>query len=395
MPRKKIAKWLFLSLSLLSCHAENSASFSTETSIKQDLSVTRLEIASLPYKTTYYEGEYFNRAGLKLKATLSDDSFITPSNAEITITPQGSLTLEMSEVIATYQDVSVSIPISVKELELESLEVSQLPYTTSFSQSGYYAFNGLVITGKVKGGEEREISLEECTLTISGQVIHDQDNINLNVGTYTVFITAYGQSTSFDIQILNGYKLEAENIQYETPSDSLGYVRVKNQESQQYITQANGNGNIRPIADESASYASGGSYLGNINTGNVIDFYFYSSTQEQAEIAIRAASGYMTAGDAWDPKEMSDEQVNRLFDAYANGEKVTISDDVILPGKGDSKGETDPSLWVNWNTVSFGLMSLKAGWNVLSLKITSDYVNYLGYGCSFNLDYLSVDFISS
>ena len=53
------------------------------------------------------------------------------------------------------------------------------------------------------------------------------------------------------------------------------------------------------------------------------------------------------------------------------------------------------SLWVNWQTVSFGLMSLTKGWNTISLKITSDYVNYLGYGCSFNLDYLSVNFYAA
>ena len=155
----------------------------------------------------------------------------------------------------------------------------------------------------------------------------------------------------------------------------------------------NSNGRIRPISDETALLASGTSYLGDIQSGNIIDFYFYSAIETQADIAIRASSGYLTYGDGWSPKMMSDEQVNRLFDAYANGEKITIDDDVILPGKGDKDNEVDMSLWVNWQTVSFGLMSLQEGWNTISLKITSDYVNYLGYGCSFNLDYLSVNFV--
>jgi hypothetical protein len=217
--------------------------------------------------------------------------------------------------------------------------------------------------------------------------------ILLEAGSYKVMVQAYNQQTSFDIAIVNGYKIEAENILFSSTTDKKEYVRIKNEEDEAYITQNNSNGRIRPISDETALLASGTSYLGDIQSGNIIDFYFYSAIETQADIAIRASSGYLTYGDGWSPKMMSDEQVNRLFDAYANGEKITIDDDVILPGKGDKDNEVDMSLWVNWQTVSFGLMSLQEGWNTISLKITSDYVNYLGYGCSFNLDYLSVNFV--
>ena len=230
-------------------------------------------------------------------------------------------------------------------------------------------------------------------ISIEGNAVHDQDEISLSAGAYKVVIDAYHQQASFDIQIVNGYKIEAENILFTSTTSKNDYVRIRNEEDEAYITQNNSTGHIRPIADETALLASGGSYLGDILSGNIIDFYFYSAIQETAEIAIRASSCYMSFGDGWTPKIMSDEQVNRLFDAYANGEKIAIDDDVILPGKGDKDSEIDMSLWVNWQTVSFGLMSLTKGWNTISLKITSDYVNYLGYGCSFNLDYLSVNFV--
>jgi hypothetical protein len=355
--------------------------------------VNLLEIATLPFKTSYYEGEHFNRAGLKLKATFEDGTTYTPLNTEITIANQESLNLDTTYVRAGYLNSYVDIPISVKPLELESLSVLSLPYTTTYAIGGNFAFTGLVIQGKVKDGDEKEISLDEVSFSIEGNAVHDQDVILLEAGSYKVMVQAYNQQTSFDIAIVNGYKIEAENILFSSTTDKKEYVRIKNEEDEAYITQNNSNGRIRPISDETALLASGTSYLGDIQSGNIIDFYFYSAIETQADIAIRASSGYLTYGDGWSPKMMSDEQVNRLFDAYANGEKITIDDDVILPGKGDKDNEVDMSLWVNWQTVSFGLMSLQEGWNTISLKITSDYVNYLGYGCSFNLDYLSVNFV--
>lgn len=383
---------LLLSFLLCSCHDQDYV-LSTPSEELVDKKVSLLEIATLPKKTSYYEGEYFNRSGLKLLATFEDGTTYQPLNTEITISSHECLTLETNYVLASYLNASVQIPIEVKELELESLSVLSLPYTTTYAIGGNFAFQGLVIKGKVKDGDEKEISLDEVSFSIEGNAVHDQDEISLSAGAYKVVIDAYHQQASFDIQIVNGYKIEAENILFTSTTSKNDYVRIRNQEDEAYITQNNSTGHIRPIADETALLASGGSYLGDILSGNIIDFYFYSAIQETAEIAIRASSCYMTFGDGWTPKMMSDEQVNRLFDAYANGEKIAIDDDVILPGKGDKDSEIDMSLWVNWQTVSFGLMSLTKGWNTISLKITSDYVNYLGYGCSFNLDYLSVNFV--
>jgi hypothetical protein len=383
---------LLLSFLLCSCHDQDYV-LSTPSEELVDKKVSLLEIATLPKKTSYYEGEYFNRSGLKLLATFEDGTTYQPLNTEITISSHECLTLETNYVLASYLNASVEIPIEVKELELESLSVLSLPYTTTYAIGGNFAFQGLVIKGKVKDGDEKEISLDEVSFSIEGNAVHDQDEISLSAGAYKVVIDAYHQQASFDIQIVNGYKIEAENILFTSTTSKNDYVRIRNEEDEAYITQNNSNGRIRPISDETALLASGTSYLGDIQSGNIIDFYFYSAIETQADIAIRASSGYLTYGDGWSPKMMSDEQVNRLFDAYANGEKITIDDDVILPGKGDKDNEVDMSLWVNWQTVSFGLMSLQEGWNTISLKITSDYVNYLGYGCSFNLDYLSVNFV--
>ena len=389
--------WILLSFITLlspSCKLTENSFVSASNPSSSVNEMISLEIASLPHKTTYYEGERFNRSGLKLKATFSDGSIYTPRNDEVTVLNQESLNLDCKEVVASFRNWSVKIPITVKPLELDYLKILSYPYTTTYVMGGNYAFLGLRVLGKVKQGDEREINVEDCSLSIEGTTIKDREVISLTSGHYEVAVSFCAMETSFPIQIVEGYKIEAENIEFSTPYDRTNYVRVKNSARESYITQSNGEGKIRPISDESALLASGESYLGDINKGNIIDFYFYSESEKKAEISLRASSCYLTAGEDWNPKEMSDEKLNELFFAKINEEEIVIDDDVILPGKGSKDGEVDFSLWVNWNVVNFGTITTLKGYNCISLEVTSQYVNYLGYGCSFNLDYLSINFIS-
>ena len=357
--------------------------------------LTKLSLLCPPLKTQYYEGERLNRSGLKLLAEFSDGTSFSPANVDIELIEQGSLTLDMNSVHFRYLDKTVEVGISVCPLQLETLSVASNPITTTYVERGNYSFTGLCVVGKVKGSsEERTFSEDEYSLSIAGNPVHEQDEILLQSGDYDVVVSAYEKSVSFSIRILDGYKIEAEDILYSSGTDLSAYVRVKNEDDLDYITTPNGNGAIRAISDESAYYASANSYLGDIKSGNVISFFFESKEELSANINIRASSGYMLASEDWTPRLMGDEMVDKLFDAYVNGEKIDIPEDIYLPGGGDRNGEPDPTLWVNWKNTTFTNIKTKKGCNVITLKIRSEYVNCLGYECSFNLDYLSVDFVS-
>ncbi len=384
---------LFISLS--SCQQSNLSSFIVSSFGCSTKTVASLLILNPPTKTEYYEGERFNRSGLKLLAVFDDGTSFSPSNVDIELVEQGSLTLGMSKVHLRYLEKLVSVEIQVLPLELESLSISSYPITTTYVENGNYSFTGLKVVGKVKDTkEERELTEQEYSLSVMNTMIHEQDDILLSSGVYDVVISAYEKTASFPIRILHGYKIEAEDILYSASTSALGYVRVKNEEEEDYLSSPNRNGLIRPISDESASYASGNSYLGDIKSGNVISFFFESEDVIEANINIRASSCYMLSSDDWIPKRMGDEQVNRLFDAYLNQEKIEIPDDVVLPGGGKKDGNPDMALWVNWKNTTFSNIQTKKGLNEITLKIKSEYVNCLGYECSFNLDYLSVDFVS-
>lgn len=104
---------LLLSFLLCSCHDQDYV-LSTPSEELVDKKVSLLEIATLPKKTSYYEGEYFNRSGLKLLATFEDGTTYQPLNTEITISSHECLTLETNYVLASYLNASVEIPIEVK-----------------------------------------------------------------------------------------------------------------------------------------------------------------------------------------------------------------------------------------------------------------------------------------
>lgn len=357
--------------------------------------LTDLSLLCPPFKTEYYEGERLNRSGLKLLAKFSDGTSFSPSNVDIELVEQGCLTLGMTSVHFRYLDKTVEVGISVCPLQLEVLSITSYPITTTYVEKGNYSFTGLRVVGKVKGSsEERNLSEDEYSLSIDGLVVHEQDEILLRAGNYDVVVSAYGKSVSFSIRILDGYKIEAEDILYSSDTDLSAYVRVKNDSDSDYITSPNRNGAIRAISDESAYYASANSYLGDIKSGNVISFFFESKEELSANINIRASSGYMLASEDWTPRLMGDESVDKLFEAYVNGERIDIPDDIYLPGGGDRNGEPDSTLWVNWKNTTFTNIKTKKGSNVITLRIKSEYVNCLGYECSFNLDYLSIDFVS-
>lgn len=396
MKRRKAVLPL-LAFALISCgNLPSTPTLSERTSLdSSSRSLVSLLVLCPPLKREYYEGERLNRSGLKLLAEFSDGTSFSPSNVDIELVEQGSLTLGMTSVHFRYLEKVVEVSISVRPLQLEMLSIASYPITTTYVEKGNYSFTGLEVAGKVKGSnEERTFSSDEYSLSILGNPVHEQDEILLQSGNYEVLVSAFGKSVSFPIRILDGYKIEAEDVLYSSDTTLSAYVRVKNEDDSDYITSPNGHGAIRAISDESAWYASANSYLGDIKSGNVISFFFQSKEELSANINIRASSGYMLASEDWTPRLMGDERVDKLFDAYVNGEKIDIPDDVYLPGGGDKNGDSDPTLWVNWKNTTFTNIKTRKGYNVITLKIKSDYMNCLGYECSFNLDYLSVDFVS-
>lgn len=171
-----------------------------------------------------------------------------------------------------------------------------------------------------------------------------------------------------------GMRVEAENIanKGERVANSSNYCERVNASGNQLGKMLFSNGK----AD--AKFASGQGYLGEIKANNSMIIHFWSEIDRKVAINMTAASGVIKVDSdkSCEPFETSDIQLNKIFRATANGNSITITDDVVLPGKvtpfnEDGTRTYDPLIWANWQTVEFGEMELKKGDNIIYIELTN------------------------
>lgn len=353
-----------------------------------EATVTGLVIDTPPAKTSYYLGETVDLSGILLKAVWSDGVKSPVDIAKCTVSPSGELTADRTEITITYENVSVEQPITVKNVGVSSIEVATGNTPLKGSVNTPMDFSGIVVTATYADGESRAIKSFEVS-TGGGSKIQNLAEVTFaERGTHTLTVTYAGASASFDVEIFNGFIIEAENIietDKITEADKNFVERVKNSESGAFGKKENAN-----------EPASGGAYMGSIFKGAVMSFHISVEDDCYANIILRASSGYMTEGVGWSPLVMGDMQFNKLFDIrYGSAdalETLYVEDEVVLKGSSTDNADGDYMLWVNWMDVDFGTLPLKAGDNIIQMEVISDYVNYMGASCACNIDRLEIEY---
>lgn len=357
----------------------NKPTTSASTSIDDsDPHVVKLEIVTMPAKTTYLEGEVFDPKGIVLKATWShgiDEDVRYNDGITYDKTP---ITAETKSVKVTYEGVSVDVPITISVIGVTSIEITKQLSTLAYPAGDKFNLNGLEVTAKFEDGTEKVIDVYE--VKIDGKDVTETikgEGIALEKGKHTVKITYKGQSVSFEIEVYNGYRIEAENIKNadEVKEGDKNYLQRVKYSGVQLGAMLYSSGN-KPEAVN----ASGQGYLGEIKKGNAFDIHIWSDVERKADIIMTAASGVIKVdSDAgtWKPLETWDIQLNQMISATANGKKVEIGDDVILPGfvtehNEDGTYTYNPFAWVNFIDVAFGEMDLLEGDNVISIELIGD-----------------------
>lgn len=356
----------------------NKPTTSASTSIDDsDPHVVKLEIVTMPAKTTYLEGEVFDPKGIVLKATWShgiDEDVRYNDGITYDKTP---ITAETKSVKVTYEGVSVDVSINISVIGVTSIEITRQLSTLAYPAGDKFNLNGLEVTAKFEDGTAKIINVYE--VKIDGKDVTNAikgEGIVLEKGKHTVTITYKGQSTSFKIEVYNGYRIEAENIKNadEVKEGDKNYLQRVKYSGVQLGTMLYSSGN-KPEAIN----ASGQGYLGEIKKGNAFDIHIWSEVERKADIIMTAASGVIKvdSDQTWRPLETWDIQLNQMISATANGKKVEIADDVILPGfvtkhNEDGTYTYNPFAWVNFIDVAFGEMDLLEGDNVISIELIGD-----------------------
>lgn len=355
-----------------------------------DATVTELIISTPPTRTEYYVGEVFDSTGMELKAKWSDGIRMTVDIDDCTIEPSGPLSVADDAVTITYENVSVEQEITVVDTAVQSIFVDTGNIALKAAVNTPMNFSGITVTVKYADGNSRVVT-NGYTFKVDGKEVDDVSALTFaEWGTHTLTVV-YGEKTAdISIEVFDGFIVEAENIVKEPAETDKNYVQI-------YKGSSSGS----PYGNDS-DIASGGAYMGSVFNGSIIRFHVWADEACNANVILRASSGYMLVdGGSWDPIQMGDQQFNRLFqvsygtaaEAEDNALKeLIIGDDVVLKGGSTDNPAGDKTLYQNWMDVEFGTLALKEGDNIIELNVITDYINCRSENVACNIDRLEVQY---
>ena len=106
-------------------------------------SIAKLEVVHQPVKTSYVEGENFDRTGMVVKAIYNDGSSAIIDN--YTVTPT-TLTLNDKEVTVALNGVKTTVPVTVVKKEITGIKITKLPAKVDYVEGETFNPAGMEIT---------------------------------------------------------------------------------------------------------------------------------------------------------------------------------------------------------------------------------------------------------
>lgn len=106
-------------------------------------SIAKLEVVHQPVKTSYVEGENFDRTGMVVKAIYNDGSSAIIDN--YTVTPT-TLTLNDKEVTVALNGVKTTVPVTVVKKEITGIKITKLPDKVDYLEGETFNPDGMEIT---------------------------------------------------------------------------------------------------------------------------------------------------------------------------------------------------------------------------------------------------------
>ncbi len=151
----------------------------------QDITVsekklTGISVTKVPDKTTYTEGQNFDKSGMIITATY--DNGTTKEVTTYTITDGNNLTVEKTNVTISYTEngvtKTVTQAVTVNQKVLSSIRVSTVPSKTTYIEGQNFDSAGMKITASYNNNTSQEVT--DYTIT---------DGSNLTVGKTNVTIS--------------------------------------------------------------------------------------------------------------------------------------------------------------------------------------------------------------
>jgi hypothetical protein len=188
---------------------------------KQDttVEVERIEVRTLPTKTTYTAGDAFASAGLSITvywtngttSVISDGFSLSPANGD-TLANVGTQTVNV-----TYEGKSTSFDLTVEPRVLSSIEVTTSPTTDIFYVEDSIDLTGLVVTAYYTNSSQSVVT-SFCTLSTPTGTPVTSDMIGTLTDTVSYTENGVTKTTSFILTI------RAAEIDHITISATAGHI---------------------------------------------------------------------------------------------------------------------------------------------------------------------------
>lgn len=160
-------------------------------------SLIAVEVAQLPNKTVYVQGQEADLTGGKLLLIYNNDETevisMTPEMIDFfDNTMPGEMTITLS-----YEGFTVEIPVEVIERVIERIEVTKLPNKTEYLQGQWdFSTDGMEVTGYYNDGTSQVLD------DFSIDAFPNWGKDGPPAGKMTIGVYAEGAETSFDIEII-------------------------------------------------------------------------------------------------------------------------------------------------------------------------------------------------
>ncbi len=120
----------------------------------------RIQVKSLPTKTSYHIGDNFDSSGMIIEAVYSDGAVCEVAN--YSYTPE-LISRDTESISVIYESKSIDIPITV--FVVESIEVTTQPSKTVYTIGETFDTVGMVVTARYSDGAVCEVANYICTPT--------------------------------------------------------------------------------------------------------------------------------------------------------------------------------------------------------------------------------------
>lgn len=147
-----------------------------------DESLKNIEIVTPPTKTSYFEGENFDKTGMVVKANFNSKTnpSVILDSSSYNIINGTNLTEGQTSVTITYEDKSVEQPISVEKNSITKLIIKTSPTKTEYKEGENFDRTGMIIEATYKDGTIKEVT---------DYIIENGNNLKAN---QTEVIISYG-----------------------------------------------------------------------------------------------------------------------------------------------------------------------------------------------------------